>query len=295
MRYLSDEPVLARPPSPSYRFRKFARRNKAAIATAAVLTAALVLGTAVSTWQAFRATRAESRAHSLLQDEKMARQDAEAARRAEAAQREIAEKQRAEAEQLRQQAEANFRQARRAVDDMYTQVAEKWLANQPQMEAVQREFLQKALEFYAEFARESGDDPTIPVETARAYRRVTEIQIKLGETTPPSRPPRRHSNACRNSSTKLLTCPNIVKTWRTASINSASCSATLAGESTKKPRIARRWPSRRNWPPSSRTSPSTAAISAAGIGFSVACWRCSGATPKRIRRIARPCRFRPGW
>jgi serine/threonine protein kinase/Flp pilus assembly protein TadD len=36
-RHLSDEPVQACPPSRSYRFRKFARRNKAALATAALI------------------------------------------------------------------------------------------------------------------------------------------------------------------------------------------------------------------------------------------------------------------
>src|SRR5262245_20854503 len=43
-RYLDDEPVQACPPSTSYRFRKFARRNKAAIAVAAVALSMLLLG-----------------------------------------------------------------------------------------------------------------------------------------------------------------------------------------------------------------------------------------------------------
>jgi serine/threonine protein kinase len=42
-RYLADEPVQAGPPSSWYKFRKFARRNKAALATAAVLAVALLL------------------------------------------------------------------------------------------------------------------------------------------------------------------------------------------------------------------------------------------------------------
>src|SRR5205807_4556046 len=65
-RYLADEPVLACPPSVTYRFRKFARRNKVALLTTAVVTAALILGTLVSTWQAIRAMRAEGLAHALL-------------------------------------------------------------------------------------------------------------------------------------------------------------------------------------------------------------------------------------
>ncbi|MGE5194014.1 MAG: protein kinase domain-containing protein, partial [Deltaproteobacteria bacterium] len=45
VRYLSDEPVEACPPSTAYRFRKFARRNKAALAMATVVLSALLLAT----------------------------------------------------------------------------------------------------------------------------------------------------------------------------------------------------------------------------------------------------------
>ncbi len=58
-RYLEGRPVQACPPSAAYRFRKFARRNKAALLTASVVVAALVAGTAVATWQAVVATRAK--------------------------------------------------------------------------------------------------------------------------------------------------------------------------------------------------------------------------------------------
>src|SRR5262245_65266396 len=45
-RYLSDEPVEACPPSAGYRFRKFARRNKAAVLTATAILVVLVAGIA---------------------------------------------------------------------------------------------------------------------------------------------------------------------------------------------------------------------------------------------------------
>ncbi len=61
-RYLNDEPVQACPPSAWYRFRKFARRNKASLTAASLVALALVLGTLVSTWQAVRATKAEEQA-----------------------------------------------------------------------------------------------------------------------------------------------------------------------------------------------------------------------------------------
>jgi serine/threonine protein kinase len=82
----------------------------------------------------------------------------------------------------RAHAEANADKARQAVDAMYTQVAEEWLAHQPQMEPVQREFLEKALQFYTEFAKETSNDPSVRFETARAYRRIAEIQHRLGQT-----------------------------------------------------------------------------------------------------------------
>src|SRR5262249_42945165 len=43
-RYLADEPVLACPPSAGCRFQKFARRNKAGLAIAAIVTAGLIAG-----------------------------------------------------------------------------------------------------------------------------------------------------------------------------------------------------------------------------------------------------------
>ncbi len=61
-RYLADQPVEACPPSAWYRIGKVARRNRVALLTTALVAMALVLGTAVSTWQAFRAMRAERRA-----------------------------------------------------------------------------------------------------------------------------------------------------------------------------------------------------------------------------------------
>ncbi len=72
-RYLNDEPVAACPPSASYRFRKLARRHKAAIWTVGLVAIALCVGTAVSTWQAVRATRLEHEQSHLLELAEQAR------------------------------------------------------------------------------------------------------------------------------------------------------------------------------------------------------------------------------
>ncbi len=67
-RYLDQQPVIARPPSPWYRFSKFARRNKVLFTTASIVLLALVAGTAVSTWQAIRATDAKAEADRLREE-----------------------------------------------------------------------------------------------------------------------------------------------------------------------------------------------------------------------------------
>jgi serine/threonine protein kinase len=87
-----------------------------------------------------------------------------------------------EANRARGLAENNFALARQAVDQMYTEVAEKWLAEQPHMTDKQREFLQNALKFYQSFAQQAGTEPAVQLETARAYKRVGSIQAALGNS-----------------------------------------------------------------------------------------------------------------
>jgi serine/threonine protein kinase len=60
--YLADEPVTACPPGAWYRLRKFVLRNRASVTAVAIVAVSLILATAVSTWQAVRATLAERRA-----------------------------------------------------------------------------------------------------------------------------------------------------------------------------------------------------------------------------------------
>jgi serine/threonine protein kinase/tetratricopeptide (TPR) repeat protein len=62
-RYLCDEPVLAGPPSATYRLRKFVRRHKVPVLAAALVLVTLLAGVAVSTWEAVLATRAQGLAH----------------------------------------------------------------------------------------------------------------------------------------------------------------------------------------------------------------------------------------
>jgi serine/threonine protein kinase len=59
LRYLADEPVSAGAPSRLYRVRKFVRRNRIPVVFVCVLVASLLAGTAISIWQAVRATNAK--------------------------------------------------------------------------------------------------------------------------------------------------------------------------------------------------------------------------------------------
>src|SRR5262245_20372322 len=62
-RHLNDEPVMAGPPSQSYRMKKFIRRHKVAVAAASAVAIALVLGIVGTTVGLVRATQAEHKAH----------------------------------------------------------------------------------------------------------------------------------------------------------------------------------------------------------------------------------------
>jgi serine/threonine protein kinase/tetratricopeptide (TPR) repeat protein len=91
-RYLSNEPVIARPPSLSYRVRKFVRKNRAGVLAAALVLLTLVGGVVGTSWALFRALAAET-----LAEERLAQADQ--AREEEIKQRKLADERRLEAEQ----------------------------------------------------------------------------------------------------------------------------------------------------------------------------------------------------
>ena len=96
-RHLSNEPVVARPPSTAYRMQKAWQRNKLVYAAAVAVGLALVLGLGVSTWQTFKARRAQ--------------RETEVARQGEADQRQDAQQKQREAESERGRADAQARKA----------------------------------------------------------------------------------------------------------------------------------------------------------------------------------------
>ena len=85
--FLEDRPIRARRPGLLDRAAKLSRRHRSVVTTTVLL---LLLGTAVSTWQAVRATMAERAADKARADESSARKRAEAAESAARAEAEKA-------------------------------------------------------------------------------------------------------------------------------------------------------------------------------------------------------------
>ena len=135
MRYLADRPVEACPPSAGYRFSKYARRNRAALTTAVLLCLTLVFGIAASALQAVRATAAEKRAVT--------------------------------AQEL---AEDHLVLGLEAVDDLYDEVATRWLADPRWGVPLPRAFLEKALPFYEKFVEGRRVNPTMGARTTGSER-----------------------------------------------------------------------------------------------------------------------------
>ena len=106
-RYLSNEPVVARPPSRLYRFQKLVRRNKIVFTAGAAVTIALLIGFGTSTWLFFRehdarrrAVAAEEKAELAQANEAALRQKAEAREKITQAAFLVSQGQFAEADQL---------------------------------------------------------------------------------------------------------------------------------------------------------------------------------------------------
>jgi serine/threonine protein kinase/Flp pilus assembly protein TadD len=141
-RFLDDRPILARPPGPLERSARWARRHTAAVVVALPLLAIMVLGLTAGIIVV------------------LAKQ--------------------AEIERARDAARTQRDQTRRAIKEWYTDIAEDWLGQQPDLQPLQREFLLKALKYYQAFALERDPDPAVRAEAGEAAFRVAEIQRKLG-------------------------------------------------------------------------------------------------------------------
>jgi serine/threonine protein kinase/tetratricopeptide (TPR) repeat protein len=156
-RLLDDKPIRVRRPTMLERVSKWSRRHQPLVRSAAAMLLITTVGLAAST---VFIPREKGRTADALTTAEIERENAhvEAAR-----------------------ATAMSREAWQAVDDMYVQVAQRWLRDQPHMTPVQEEFLRKALAFYQRFAAAEGGDPAVLAKTAQAHKRIGDIQNRLGQ------------------------------------------------------------------------------------------------------------------
>jgi tetratricopeptide (TPR) repeat protein len=166
-RYLADEPVLAGPPSPTYRMRKFLRRHRGPVLAATALVVLLVAGVIGTSIGMIRAQQAEAQAV----EERNAKERA----RAEAAASAVAAQQQTELARL------GFDEARRAVDRSFTLVSESRLLNVPGLQPLRKSLLAEARTYYRTFAQRWSEEPSLRRDLANATFRVAVITAQIGD------------------------------------------------------------------------------------------------------------------
>jgi serine/threonine protein kinase/Flp pilus assembly protein TadD len=183
-RFLEDRPIQARRPTLRQRAARWARRHVVLVRAAAIVLMLAVVGLAAGTALIWRSQQQTEEA--LVRAEHSQQQTEEALVKAESSQQQT-EEALVKAGRSQQQTQAALIKAERmqrlaesAVNDMYTEVAEKWLEHEPLSDPLQRKFLLKALEYFKEFARENSNCPQLARQTALAYKRAGVIQYKLG-------------------------------------------------------------------------------------------------------------------
>ncbi|HEY9405335.1 MAG TPA: serine/threonine-protein kinase [Pyrinomonadaceae bacterium] len=144
-RYLAGLPVRAQPDTLSYRASKFVRRNKAGVATVAVILLALISGIAAVVWQS--------------------RQTAEQARIAA---------------QERDRAERRFSDVRHLSNALLTDIAPKIERLEGSTEARQALVVQ-SLKYLNRLSQEAVDEVGLQMELAAAYERVADLQGNPGK------------------------------------------------------------------------------------------------------------------
>jgi serine/threonine protein kinase/tetratricopeptide (TPR) repeat protein len=146
-RFLSGEPVHARPLGPSGRAWRWCRRKPVVAGLLAAMVVAVCAGITGVTWQ-WQQTR----------------------------------QQWLRAERGWAQADDNFRTARKTVDDYLLTVSGSAALRHdlPGLKKFRGELLEKALTYYQEFLRQHGNDPLVRVEAAKADYMVGLVYHELG-------------------------------------------------------------------------------------------------------------------
>ena len=146
-RFLENRPILARRPTAAERLRKWARRHPSAVVACSAVFLLVFAGSLVSTVVIHGEQRKAEEAYQR-------------------------ERQRAN------EAEAEFRLARRSVDELF-RVSEEELAYNPGAESLRRRLLTLVLSYYQEFIERRRGDPAAQEELREASKRVEKILADL--------------------------------------------------------------------------------------------------------------------
>ena len=79
----------------------------------------------------------------------------------------------------RAEADRGFREARRAVNDYFTQVSENKLLDVPGLQPLRKDLLESALKYYQQFLDERAGDPALERDVALTWFRVARIEEEI--------------------------------------------------------------------------------------------------------------------
>jgi serine/threonine protein kinase/tetratricopeptide (TPR) repeat protein len=150
-RYLSDEPVLACPPSVRYRLTKFVRKHRGGVLAASVIVVLLLGGIVGTTCGFLRAERSRA----------------------------LAETNEGEALDARAKAVAAQEQAMDALRATTDDVVGHLIGAKPQLGPTEKKFLQNTLERWLAFAAEKGESEQARSIRAEGIVRVAQLRYRL--------------------------------------------------------------------------------------------------------------------
>jgi serine/threonine protein kinase len=145
-RYLADEPVEACPPSAAYRLRKFARKHRRLLGTAAAFLGLLVLAVIGLVIGLVAMNREQQNTQAALAAERTAKEH-----------------------------------ARAALDALTDDVVETMFARQPQLGETEKAFLRKVLASYEAVTQDLGETGETRLLRARGFFKVARLHALLGE------------------------------------------------------------------------------------------------------------------
>jgi tetratricopeptide (TPR) repeat protein len=145
-RYLTNEPVLAVPPSTGYRLRKFARKNRRLLATVGAFVGLLLVAVIGLIIGLIAVNREQQKTRTALDAEKTAKG-----------------------------------QARDALDALTDDVVETMFARQPELGEKEKAFLRKVLTSYQAITQELGETAEARLLRARGFFCVAHLHALLGD------------------------------------------------------------------------------------------------------------------